>query len=339
MTHAPDSVSATAKKIVSGDRVALAQAVTRAESMLPADREATDALLAELRPNTGHSKRVGITGIPGVGKSSFIENLGMRLVDSGKHRVAVLAVDPSSARTGGGSILGDKTRMPGLSRSDRAFVRPSPGGSNLDETAIVSGHGGVALRTREVMLLVEAAGYDVVIVETIGAGQAETAVAGMVDLFTLLLLAGTGDELQGIKRGVMELAEVVVLHKADGDRHEPTLQAAVSTREALRLLHGHDELAAAPQVIAASSFTGAGVDEYWDAVLDELRTRDDDGRMEARRTQQALAWFDAAWRVAAVEQLLSDPKLLASRNTARNEVATGRSLPSAAARAAIAPKS
>ncbi len=214
-----------ARRIVSGDRAALARAITLVESSRPSHRRRAQALLQELLPHTGKAHRIGITGVPGVGKSTAIDQLGINLIADG-HRVAVLAVDPTSRRTGG-SILGDKTRMQRLATSDHAFIRPSPTSGTL---------GGVARRTRETMLLVEAAGYDVVIVETVGVGQSETAVAEMVDFFLVLLLAGGGDDLQGIKKGIIEIADMVVINKADGDNATRATRSAAEYQGALGLL-------------------------------------------------------------------------------------------------------
>ena len=238
----------TAQALRNGDRQALARAITLVESRREADRSQAEALLREVLPHTGKALRLGLTGAPGVGKSSLIEALGTRLCNRG-HRVAVLAVDPSSAVTGG-SILGDKTRMHELARQPHAFIRPSPGGDTL---------GGVAAHTREALLLCEAAGFDVVLVETIGTGQSETAVAGMVDFFLLMLSPAAGDELQGIKRGVMELCDGILVHKADGDLAAAADRAAQQVLLALRVLRAGE--ADKPTVLVGSSLTGKGIDE------------------------------------------------------------------------------
>lgn len=260
--------------ILAGKRGALARAITLVESKRADHRDQAAALLEELMPHTGRAIRVGVTGVPGVGKSTFIEALGLKLVDAG-HRVAVLAVDPTSVRSGG-SILGDKTRMELLSRRPEAFIRPSPSGGTL---------GGVAARTRETMLLCEAAGYDVVLVETVGVGQSELAVSGMTDTFLVLMLAGAGDELQGIKRGLMEVADALVVHKADGDNVVNAGRAASSYRHALHLLHAGTEWE--PPVSTASSITGEGIDAAWQVVLDHRAAID----LPARRRTQARAWL------------------------------------------------
>lgn len=268
-------------------RRAIAKAITLLESTRADHRERADALLTELLPHTGKSFRLGISGVPGVGKSTFIEALGLYLIGHG-HRVAVLAVDPSSS-VSGGSILGDKTRMEHLSVHPQAYIRPSPASGTL---------GGVAAKTREAMLVCEAAGYDVVIVETVGVGQSETAVAGMTDMFVLLQLPNAGDDLQAIKKGVMELADLVAINKADIDPHAAT-RAQAQITSALRILgqHGHpdhahhDETLWQPQVLQLSALKAEGVDRFWQAVSSfrELQLRS--GRLDARRRQQALAWM------------------------------------------------
>jgi len=275
-----------------GDRALLARAITLAESTRTGDTQEAAALIQAVLPESGGAVRVGVSGVPGVGKSTFIEALGAHLTAAG-HRVAVLAVDPSSTVTGG-SILGDKTRMTQLARDENAFIRPSPGGSTL---------GGVARRTREAMLLCEAAGYDVVLIETIGVGQSEIAVSGMVDVFLLLALAGAGDELQGIKRGITEIADVVVITKADGDNVQPAERAAAQLRAALAMLPGpeHGDPDGHRPVLTCSAQNGDGLREVWD-TLAELHVRAKaDGRLELRRNQQALAWMDHA-----LEELLRE---------------------------------
>ncbi len=260
--------------LLAGKRGALARAITLVESKRADHRSQASALLEQVMPHTGGAIRVGVTGVPGVGKSSFIEALGLSLVAAG-HKVAVLAVDPTSVRSGG-SILGDKTRMNLLSRSEQAFIRPSPSGGTL---------GGVAARTRETMLLCEAAGYDIVLIETVGVGQSELAVSGMTDTFLVLMLAGAGDELQGIKRGLMEVADALVVHKADGDNIEKARRAAAGYRHALHLLHAGQ--AWEPRVSTASSLTGEGVAEAWQIVLEHRGSID----LEQKRQGQARAWL------------------------------------------------
>jgi LAO/AO transport system kinase len=267
-----------AASLLAGNRRSLAKAITLVESTLPAHREQAQRLLQELLPHSGRSIRVGISGVPGVGKSTFIEAFGMRLVRAG-HRVAVLAVDPSSP-VGGGSILGDKTRMETLSREDHAFIRPSPSKGAL---------GGVANRTRETLLLCEAAGFDVILVETVGVGQSEFEVASMVDFFLVLMLPNAGDELQGIKRGIMELADSLVINKADGE----SLGLANRTRQhyqnAMNLLsHGGFWV---PRVLTCSAVEGRGVAEVWEMICEFRRTAEGCGELQRKRAQQNAQWL------------------------------------------------
>jgi LAO/AO transport system kinase len=268
-------------------RRAIAKAITLLESTRNDHRAQADELLTALLPHTGKSFRLGISGVPGVGKSTFIEALGLHLIEQG-HRVAVLTIDPSST-VSGGSILGDKTRMEKLSVHPRAYIRPSPSSGTL---------GGVAEKTREAMLVCEAAGYDVVIVETVGVGQSEIAVAGMTDMFVLMQLPNAGDDLQAIKKGVMELADLVVINKADLDP-DAAMRARAQITSALRLfgLHGHPDHAHHdtaiwhPQVLQISALHGQGVDAFWAAVLNYRELQTANGRLQARRQQQALAWM------------------------------------------------
>lgn len=284
-------MSAAASAITGSDgpqqRRAIAKAITLLESTRADHRAQADALLTELLPRTGRSFRLGISGVPGVGKSTFIEALGLALISQG-HRVAVLAIDPSST-VSGGSILGDKTRMEKLSVHPQAYIRPSPSSGTL---------GGVAAKTREAMLVCEAAGYDVVIVETVGVGQSETAVAGMTDMFVLLQLPNAGDDLQAIKKGVMELADLVVINKADIDRDAAT-RAQAQITSALRILgqHGHpdhahhDDTLWHPQVLQLSALTGDGVGHFWETVTRFRTLQERSGRLAARRRHQSLAWM------------------------------------------------
>jgi LAO/AO transport system kinase len=297
-------------------RRALAKAITLLESSLPAHRAQADALLTACLPHSGGAVRLGLSGVPGVGKSSFIEALGLHLIQQG-HRVAVLAIDPSSSLSGG-SILGDKTRMERLSVQEAAFIRPSPSRGVL---------GGVASHTREVIRLVEAAGYDVVIVETVGVGQSEVAVAGMTDCFCLLQLPNAGDELQAIKRGVMELADLVVIHKADLDA-AAAMRAQVQIVSSLRL-HGQAHGAAAPiEVLQASSLTGQGVAEVWQAVLKQQAAQDRD----QRRHQQDIAWLHERIQ-AGLQQAFHDHAAVAARLPGlEREVRAGTLAASTAAR-------
>jgi LAO/AO transport system kinase len=264
--------------VLAGERRALAKAITLIESTHPEHRQRAHALLEALLPHTGGALRLGITGVPGVGKSTFIEALGLYLIDQG-HRVAVLAVDPSSSISGG-SILGDKTRMEHLSQQERAFIRPSPAAGSL---------GGVAENTREALLVCEAAGFDVVIVETVGVGQSETAVAGMTDAFVLLQLSNAGDDLQAIKKGVVELADLVVFNKADIDAAATDL-AVAQMRSALAMLHPTSPNWR-PPVLKVSAARNIGVAEFWQAIEDYRRILGESGELAARRRHQAQAWM------------------------------------------------
>jgi LAO/AO transport system kinase len=266
--------------ILAGDRVLLAQAITLVESGLPADQELATALIQELLPHTGNSFRIGVTGVPGVGKSSFIEIFGTKLLDAGK-KVAVLAVDPSSSLSKG-SILGDKTRMERLALDKRAFIRPSPSRSTL---------GGVAGKTREAILLCEAAGFDLILVETVGVGQSETAVKSMVDFFLLLLLAGAGDELQGIKKGIVEMADGFLIHKADGDNLDLASQAKVAYQNAVHLLPA-SEKGWAPKLLLGSSLTGLGMEELESILGAYQEQMKGSGFWDANRGLQRLTWLE-----------------------------------------------
>ena len=268
----------TAEAILAGDRRALAKAITLVESQLPGDRDAAQALLTSLLPHTGRSIRVGITGVPGVGKSTFIEAFGQHVIDHG-HRLAVLAVDPSSP-VAGGSILGDKTRMETLSRSESAFIRPSPAGKAL---------GGVAFKTRESLMLCEAAGFDVVLVETVGVGQSEHQVAGMVDFFLLLMLPGGGDELQGIKKGILELADAIVVNKADGASEALARTTQQHYRGAMSLL-SHDGFWE-PRVMTCSALHGVGISEVWETITDFAEEARVNGAFEKARAGQNFSWM------------------------------------------------
>ncbi|MCY4317582.1 MAG: methylmalonyl Co-A mutase-associated GTPase MeaB [Alphaproteobacteria bacterium] len=314
--------SRLAAAVLAGERRALARAITLIESSRPDHREKAEALLDALLPEAGRSVRLGISGAPGVGKSTFIEAFGRHIIEAG-HRVAVLAVDPSSRRSGG-SILGDKTRMEALARDAGAFIRPSPAGRTL---------GGVARRTREAMLACEAAGFDVVLVETVGVGQSETTVADMVDLFLLLLQPAGGDELQGIKRGIVELADLVLVNKADGALEDQARRTAADYGAALHLLRP-----AAPgwtvRVQICSAQTGAGIPEAWDAVgaFREILG----AGLEERRARQAVAWMWNEVAEGALEALRRDDALRALAGRLEGEVAAGRAAPAAAARRLLA---
>ena len=287
-----DGVENLADQIIAGDRRALAKGITLVESSLEDHRQQASALLDLLMPFTGQSLRLGISGAPGVGKSTFIEALGNHLVELG-HSVAVLAVDPSSAVTGG-SILGDKTRMESFAFSDQAFVRPSPAGKTL---------GGVARRTRESMLVCEAAGFDIVLVETVGVGQSETAVADMTDMFLLLLLPSGGDELQGIKRGIMELADLIVVNKADGDQVNVAQQTMADYRSALHFLTPRS-IDWRPPVVTCSSLTKDGIGDIWTEVARFKSVMAAEARLQSNRASQSVAWM---WQEVA-ETLLTDVK-------------------------------
>jgi LAO/AO transport system kinase len=270
-------------------------------------------------PDTGKAVRVGITGSPGVGKSTTIDALGMFLIERG-HKVAVLAVDPSSARTGG-SILGDKTRMARLSASDEAYIRPSPASGTL---------GGVAAKTREAMLLCEAAGFDVVLVETVGIGQSETAVADMTDFFLALMLPGAGDELQGIKKGLVELADMIAVNKADGDNLKRANQAAADYRSALHILnprsaHWH------PPVVTYSALTGAGIGDLWQKILDHRTLMSECGEFATRRREQQVKWMWSMLEQRMLARLRSEPSMRAKVRRIESEVADGHVTPSLAA--------
>jgi len=281
-----------AEKIRQGDRRALAKGITLVESTRADHREQAASLLELLMPYTGNSIRLGITGVPGVGKSTFIESFGNHVIEKG-HRVAVLAVDPTSALSGG-SILGDKTRMETLSRNASAFIRPSPAGETL---------GGVTRRTRETLLLCEAAGFDVIIVETVGVGQSETAVAQMTDMFLLLLLPGGGDELQGIKRGIMELADLILVNKADGDQQAAANRTVADYRMAVHFLHPRSRHWQV-QVQPLSALKGQGVNEVWETVESYRKALGEAGEINARRAAQARAWM---WSETA-DSLLTELK-------------------------------
>jgi len=303
----------------SGDRRALARAITLVESTREDHAAEAAEVLAAVLPDAGGAVRVGISGPPGVGKSTFIEALGAHLTEAGT-RLAVLAVDPSSARSGG-SILGDKTRMERLTRDVKAFVRPSPSGTTV---------GGVARRTREALLLCEAAGYGVVLVETVGVGQSDTAVAEMVDTFALLVSPGGGDELQGIKRGVVELADLVVVTKADGELAAAARQAEADHRHALGLLRPRFE-GWRPPVLSCSARTGAGIEEVWAAALDHRRTLEGTGALRHLRAEQARAWLWSEVRERLLAGLRTDPAVQALAPLLEAKVVAGELAPPAAA--------
>jgi LAO/AO transport system kinase len=289
------SVEDYAKGVLEGNRTTLAQAITLVESTRAEHRDKAQRLLVELLPHSGQAHRIGITGVPGVGKSTFIESVGSMLTASG-HRVAVLAVDPSSSRSGG-SILGDKTRMARLSSDPAAFVRPSPTAGTL---------GGVARATRETMVLMEAAGYDVVLVETVGVGQSEITVAGMVDCFLVLALARTGDQLQGIKKGVLELADVVAVNKADGPHEGEARKAARELRSALRLLTP-SSASWTPPVLTVSGLEGAGLEGLWEQIEQHRATLAETGELAEKRSRQQVDWTWALVRDQLLSELTRNP--------------------------------
>jgi LAO/AO transport system kinase len=306
--------------LLAGERRALARAITLVESTRPDHREQAEALIEAVLPHTGNSIRLGISGVPGVGKSTFIEAFGLHLVAAGK-RVAVLAVDPSSRRTGG-SILGDKTRMEELSRHEAAFIRPSPSGGTL---------GGVARRTRESILLCEAAGFDVILVETVGVGQSETAVADMVDLFCLLLLPSAGDELQGIKKGIVELAELILVNKADGATKAAAHQAVADYKSALRLLRPISPLWQ-PEVMPVSAVAGDGLAAVWAAIQRHAEALDAAGEKHARRSAQAKAALWADLGDGLLQTLKRRPAIAAEIPSVEAQVREGTMTPMAGAR-------
>ncbi len=321
MTRAArDDPKQLADGLLAGERRSLARAITLVESQRPDHADKAQELLQRVLPHTGGAHRLGISGTPGVGKSTLIEALGLFLVEQGK-RVAVLAVDPSSPRSGG-SLLGDKTRMERLSREEGAFIRPSPSSGEL---------GGVAKKTREAMLLCEAAGYDVVIVETVGVGQSEDAVASMVDTFVLLVQPGGGDELQGVKRGVLEMCDVVAVTKADGDLAEAAKRARLDYDRGLHLLRSRERV----PVLAVSALEEKGLAELWqtaESLREELRTS---GRLEERRADQAERWL---WRLVEDELLRGfreHPEVKRRLASARDDVRSGKMSPAVAAMALL----
>ncbi|NLV78302.1 MAG: methylmalonyl Co-A mutase-associated GTPase MeaB [Rhodococcus sp.] len=315
----PVDLDALADAVLGSDRAGLARAITLIESTRDDHRDQAQQLLLRLLPHAGGAMRIGITGVPGVGKSTFIDALGMFLVEKG-HRVAVLAVDPSSTRSGG-SILGDKTRMARLSVRPEAYIRPSPTAGTL---------GGVAKATRETMVLLEAAGFDVILVETVGVGQSEVTVANMVDCFCFLTLARTGDQLQGIKKGVLELADLVAVNKADGDHERDARVAARELAGAMRMVHPHDALWK-PPVITMSGLEGRGLDEFWGTVLEHRTVLGEAGRFEENRRRQQVDWMWTMVHDQLLRRLETNPAVRRIREDTEAAVRDGSSTAALAA--------
>ncbi|WNG26978.1 methylmalonyl Co-A mutase-associated GTPase MeaB [Cystobacter fuscus] len=312
----PLSADTYVEGVRSGDRAMLARAITLVESEHPRHAALAQEVLARLLPHTGGSRRVGISGVPGVGKSTFIDALGMHLVGEGR-RVAVLAIDPSSTITGG-SILGDKTRMARLSREPSAYIRPSPSSGTL---------GGVARKTRETLLLCEAAGFDVVLVETVGVGQSETVVTDLVDFYLVLMLAGAGDELQGIKRGILEVADMVAINKADGDNAPRATRAQAQYRAALHLMRAGAE----PEVLTCSALEGTGIAALWSSLETHLGTRSASGELARRRRAQQVDWMWAMIQDGLRAALRAHPEVAALIPNLETEVREGLVTPTSAA--------
>jgi LAO/AO transport system kinase len=307
--------------VLGGDRTILARAITLIESHLPSDGELAARLLDDLLPHTGQSLRVGITGVPGAGKSTFIDTLGMHLIRDRGENVAVLSVDPSSPISGG-SILGDKTRMERLSAEERAFIRPSPSQGHL---------GGVARRTRETILLCEAAGYRNILVETVGVGQSETAARSMTDFFLLLMLAGAGDELQGMKRGIIEMLDGMAINKADGDNKAKAERARIEYSSALHLFPASPD-GWTPQVLTCSALSGEGIPEIWEMVLAHRDLLAGNGFLAQRRRSQALQWMDELTMLGIEELFRRHPAVAGRLPIVREEVRRGRMSAFAASR-------
>jgi len=298
--------------VVSRNRLVMAKTITLIESTLPAHQETARAIMDALLPHTGKAVRLGITGVPGAGKSTFIESFGMMLTEKGL-RVAVLAVDPSSPRTGG-SILADKTRMEKLSVNEQAFIRPSPSSGTL---------GGVARKTRETMMICEAAGYDVILVETVGVGQSEVAVASMVDFFLVLMIAGAGDELQGIKKGVLELADAITVNKADGDNIDRAKMARQQYSTAMHLLSPPSPDWSTP-VMMCSSLTGTGLAEIWETVLKHRKIMEEKGELERKRHEQSRLWMWALVKEGMEEWFYKNAQVVNLLPLIEKEVVGGR---------------
>jgi LAO/AO transport system kinase len=316
--HRNLDIATLAERLRAGDRAALARAITLVESRKAEHQAQARQLVQKLLPFTGAAMRVGITGVPGVGKSTTIDTLGANLVAAG-HKVAVLAVDPSSSRTGG-SILGDKTRMARLSVERNAFIRPSPSSGTL---------GGVAAKTRETMLLCEAAGFDVILVETVGIGQSETAVADMTDFFLVLMLPGAGDELQGIKKGVLELADMIAVNKSEGEGRNRAVQAAGEYRAALHIMQPASPHWS-PPVVLISGLANVGLDEMWAQVVEHRRRFDASGECARIRREQQVKWMWTMLQDHIFAKLRSDPAVRAKLPELERQVADGSLSPTLA---------
>ncbi|MBN3520323.1 methylmalonyl Co-A mutase-associated GTPase MeaB [Algoriphagus lutimaris] len=314
------SLEAFKSGILKGDRVVLSRAITLVESSLAQDAKLASQLVQEILPATGKSIRIGITGVPGVGKSTFIESFGSLLLEKGK-KLAVLAIDPSSQKSKG-SILGDKTRMEKLSLNKNAFIRPSPAGDTL---------GGVAAKTREAMLLCEAAGYDVILVETVGVGQSETSVKNMVDFFLLLVLAGAGDELQGIKKGIMEMADGIVINKADGDNLVMAKKAKSTYQNALHLFP-LSESGWTPPVSIASSITNFGLDKIWDMISSYEAITLESGFKEKNRSEQRMKWLEENLQFLLIHRFMENSQIQAKLASEKGRVQSGEVSPLSLAR-------
>ncbi|MEJ8758159.1 methylmalonyl Co-A mutase-associated GTPase MeaB [Pontibacter sp. H259] len=306
--------------ILSGDRVLLSRAITLVESKLLQDQELAQEVIAAVLPHAGNSVRIGITGVPGVGKSTFIEAFGNYVIAQGYKKLAVLAIDPTSQRTGG-SILGDKTRMDSLSVNPNAFIRPSPAGKSL---------GGVTRSTRETIILCEAAGFDAIIVETVGVGQSETAVHAMVDFFLLLMLAGAGDELQGIKRGIMEMADAIAITKADGTNADKAKAARAEYQNALHL-YPMSQSGWLPQVSVCSALQQTGLDTIWNIIAEYLTLTQGNGYFEKKRRDQNLQWMYEAIRQGLEENFYAHQQVKEKLTTITEQVKTGQKSAFAAA--------
>ena len=314
--------SPSAADLRSGDRRALAKCITLVESKRPVDRDLANQLIEDILPDTGRSYRIGISGVPGVGKSTFIESFGLHLIEQGK-KVAVLAVDPSSP-VAGGSILGDKTRMPELSRTQDAFIRPSPSSGIM---------GGTAQRTRETILLCEAAGYDVLLIETVGVGQSEVAVHGMVDFFMMLMVPNTGDELQGIKRGITELVDTIVINKADGESLGQARQAKAYYQSAFNLLR--DDEGWKPRVMTCSALERTNLEDVWQMIEEYFNWLGQEDRLADKRRQQNLLWLHKLVNLEIDQYLKTSERLKGAYPELETRVNTGLMTPFRAAREII----